>query len=116
MVKFSPEERDILHRVHLISGKPMNEITDMFEALSVVCVMAYLEKEAIVLPLFGKIDIEYKGDKLLESGLKEANLNIQITPGKFLKKVIGQIEDGDESEIEKILKGKIDKVLKNMLE
>ena len=114
MLKYTKEEKDIIHRVHLISGKPYGEVTDVIESLCIVCVMAYMEKEPIDVPMLGRFEVKYNGDKIV-NGEKEADITINITPGAFIKRVIGQIEDGDESDIEKILKEKIRKLLKEML-
>lgn len=114
-MKFSKEEKDIIHRVHLLSGKPYNEVNEIFEALCLCSVIAFLEKEPIDIPLFGKMEVSYKGDKMTERG-KEAQLEISVEPSKELKRVIGQIEDQTESDLERSLQNKIRNILKSFIQ
>lgn len=114
-MRFSKEEKDIIHRVHLLSGKPYNEVNDIFESLCLCAVIAFLEKEPIDIPLFGRMEVSYKGDRMTENG-KEAQLEISVEPSKELKRVIGQIEDQTESDLEKSLQSKIRNILKSFIQ
>lgn len=114
-MRFSKEEKDIIHRVHLLSGKPYNEVNDIFESLCLCAVIAFLEKESIDIPLFGRMEVSYKGDRMTENG-KEAQLEISVEPSKELKRVIGQIEDQTESDLEKSLQSKIRNILKSFIQ
>lgn len=113
-MKFTKEEKDIIHRVHLLSGRSYDEVNDIFESLCLCAVLAFLEKEPIDIPLFGRMEVTYKGDKLTEKGM-EAQLDIKVTPSPELKRVIGQIEDEVESDIEKSLQSKIKNILKSFI-
>lgn len=114
-MKFTKEEKDIIHRVHLLSGKSYDEVNEVFESLALCAALAFLEKEPIDIPLFGKIEVFYKGDVLTEQG-REAKLDIEVTPSPALKKIIGQIEDEEESDIEKSLQSKIKNILRSMIQ
>ena len=114
-MRFSKEEKDIIHRVHLLSGKPYNEVNDIFESLCLCAVIAFLEKEPIDIPLFGRMEVSYKGDRMTENG-KEAQLEISVEPSKELKRVFGQIEDQTESDLEKSLQSKIRNILKSFIQ
>lgn len=113
-MRFTKEEKDIIHRVHLLSGKPYDEVNEIFEALCLCAVLAFLEKEPIDIPLFGKMNVTYTGEELTEKG-KEAQVKIDVDPSPALKRVIGQIEDEVESDIEKSLQVKIKKILKSFV-
>lgn len=113
-MRFTKEEKDIIHRVHLLSGKPYDEVNEIFEALCLCAVLAFLEKEPIDIPLFGKMNVTYTGEELTERG-KEAQVRIDVDPSPALKRVIGQIEDEVESDIEKSLQAKIKKILKSFV-
>lgn len=112
-MRFTKDEKDIINRVHLLSGKSYKEIEEVFESLCLCSVLAYLEKEPIDIPLFGKMSVSYKGDSITNKG-KEAQLEVSVTPSPTLKRVIGQIEDEVESDLEVSLRGKIKSILKNI--
>lgn len=113
-MKFTKEEKDIIHRVHLLSGRSYDEVNEIFESLCLCAVLAFLEKEPIDIPLFGKMEVSYVGDSVTDKGL-EAKLDIKVTPSPALKRVIGQIEDEVESDIEKSLQSKIKNILRSFI-
>lgn len=114
MIKFSKKEKEIVHRLHLLSGKNFEEIRTFFEYLVVDFALAYLEKKPLSIPLFGDIFINYLGDEILSKGRK-AKIDIDFIPDDFFVKIIGQIEDGEESDLERHLKEKIKKTLESHL-
>lgn len=105
MIKFSKKEKEIVHRLHLLTGKPFNEVKDFYEGLLLNFVISYLDKEPVSIPLFGEIYFHYHGDEITSKGRK-AKIDIDFTPSDLLIRVIGQIEDGEESDLEKALKEK----------
>ena len=113
--RFSKSEREILHRIHLLSGKSYEEVRDVFEGMLYLSVLSYLEKEPVVIPFFGEFDIKYVRDTVTKGG-REAELDVDFTPNKFLKRTIGQIEDKDESDMEKMLKDKIHTIISDLLQ
>lgn len=114
MIRFSQEEKDLIYRIHLLSGKSLSDITEMFESFCLCSVLACLEKESVQIPLIGEMNIKYDGEEISALG-KEAKVEISINPNKYIKKVIGQIKDGEESDIEKSLELKIKNILKSMV-
>jgi hypothetical protein len=115
MIKFSKKEKETIHRLHLLTGKSFGDIKDFYEGLLLNFVISYLDKEPIDIPLFGEIFFHYLGDEVTNKGRK-AKIDIDFTPNDFLLRVIGQIEDGEESDLEKSLKEKIKKSLEKHLE
>lgn len=113
MSKFSQEEKDLIYRIHLLSGKSLSDITDMFESFCLCTVLSCLEKETLQIPMIGEMEVTYSGEDISAIG-KEAKVSISVTPNKFLKKVIGQIQDDEESDIEKSFELKIRNILKSL--
>ena len=64
--------------------------------------------------MIGTMSVRYCGEDITAIG-KEAKVEISIEPSKFLKKTIGQIKDGEESDIEKLLENKIKNILKSLM-
>lgn len=110
MIKLSKKEKEAIHRLHLITGKTFIETREFYEGLLVDFVLRYLDKESTYIPLFGEIFFHYLGDKITQKG-RVAKIDIDFIPNDFLVKTIGQIEDGDESDLEKHLKDLVHKSL-----
>lgn len=113
-MRFSQEEKDLIYRIHLLSGKSLMDITEMFESFCLCSVLSCLEKENIQIPLIGEMSVIYEGEEITALG-KEAKVDINVKPGKYIKKIIGQIKDNQESDIEKSLELKIKKILKSLI-
>ncbi len=113
--KFSKEEKDVFHKIHLLSGRSYEEVREVYEGFLYSMALAYLEKEPIYFPFFGEVEIRFIKDNITEDGRK-AELDVTFTPNDFLKRVIGQIEDKEESDVEKILKDKIHESLNDLLD
>jgi hypothetical protein len=114
-IKLSKKEKEILHKVHLLTGKPYEDVKEIIEGFLKLGVLSCLEKEPVVFPLFGELDITYKGDKIVPQG-KEAILETVFEPSPLLKRSIGQMKDGDESDLEKMLLGSIKESIQKYLE
>ncbi len=114
-LKFYKKEKEVIHKVHLLTGKSENEIKEVFEGILYMILLSYMEKEPIYIPFLGEIDLKYLKDKYTQEG-RIANIDIDFSPHKFLLRTIGQIEDKEESDLEKYLKNKIHSILKNTLE
>jgi len=114
MIKFSKKEKDAVHRLHLLTGKSYQEVREFYEGLLLDFCLRYLEKEQVTIPLFGDIFFHYLGDEISSKGRK-AKIDIDFIPDDFLVRVIGQIEDGEESDLEKHLKEKIKKSIEETI-
>jgi hypothetical protein len=110
------KDKETIHRVHsLNSDVPLANIKDTFEMLFTDVVFHYVDHETIHIPYIGEMKIQHVGDKLVD-GYREAVLEIKIEPSTFLKKIIGQIEDGetvtdlDKAFVSKVISDMEDKV------
>ena len=113
-LKLYKKEKEVVHKVHLLTGKPYEDVKEVFEGILYMVLLSYLEKEPIYFPFFGDMEIKYLKDKYTQNG-RVAEIDIDFSPNDFLLRVIGQIEDKEESDLEKFLKGKIHTILKSML-
>jgi hypothetical protein len=113
--RFSKQEKDALHRIHLLSGKSYEDVREVYEGFLYSIVLSCLEKEPIYLPFFGEMEIRYIRDSITDDG-REAELDITFSPNKFLKRIVGQIEDREESDLERFLKDKIRENLDDLLD
>lgn len=113
-LKIYKKEKEVIHKIHLLTGKPFNDVKDVFEGILYMMLLAYLEKEPVYLPFFGEFELKYLKDRYTQNG-RVAEIDIDFSPNKFLLRTIGQIEDKEESDLEKFLKNKIHSILKDML-
>ena len=113
--KLSKEEKDAFNKIHLLSGHSYKEVREVYEGFLYSVVLSYLEKEPMFLPFFGEIKIDFLKDTVVDKG-RQADISVSVEPSDFLKRVIGQVEDREESDIEKILKDKIHESLDDLLE
>ena len=114
-LKFSKQERESLNKIHLLSGRSYEDVRDVYEGFLYSAILSYLEKEPFILPFFGEMDIHYIKDIITKEG-REAEIDVDFQPSKFLKRIIGQIEDNEESDLEKMLKDQIYEVFNEMLD
>ena len=115
MIKLSKKDKDTIQKIHLLTGQTFSETREFYEGLLLNFVLSYLEKEPVVLPLFGEISIHYLGDDITSKGRK-AKVDIDFTPHENLIRNIGQIEDGDECDLEVHLKERVFKTLDTRIE
>lgn len=96
------EERDTIRVVQLLFGKSSSETKEFFESVGVFATLQYSENKEIIIPFLGTIKIQFNGDKVTAKG-KEAQTTVVFEPSPFLIRNVGQIEDGAETDAEKIL-------------
>jgi len=102
-MKFSKEDRDSIQKLHLLSGLPYEECKEFFKYFVVMLAIDYMEGRTTNFPFIGNLRIEYLGDSIKKAG-KEAILSTEMEPEAFLRRLIGDIEDGAETEVHRILK------------
>jgi hypothetical protein len=105
-LKLTNEGKDTVERLQLMTGLSKEQSRTFFESLLTLVVLNYLEGNTTYIPFIGHIDIDYLYDKF-EGDTKKAVLDIAVNADDNLSRNIGQIEDGDESEIEEIYKRRI---------
>lgn len=115
MIKFSKKDKESIHRLHLLTGKPYQDVKIFYEGLLLDFLLRYLEKEPASIPLFGDIFFHYMGDENTSKG-RIAKIDIDFIPNDFLIRTVGQIEDGEESDLEIHLKERIRKEIERQIE
>jgi len=102
------EDREGMIALQSLSQKvTMEQTISILESILVWSILSYLDGEPFHVPYMGNLRIDYKGEEIID-GEKEAILNISIQPTSLLKRIVGQIEDNkntdiDSAFIEKIL-------------
>jgi nucleoid DNA-binding protein len=105
-MKLSKEAKEIIEKISLICGLKKDDVKSVFEALSIITVLNYLNGDKIIIPSIGEFQLEYKGDKY-ENNFKEAIVDGTLQCDDFLLRNIGQIQDNEKTDIEDLLRKKI---------
>jgi hypothetical protein len=106
-LKYSKTDKDVINRLHLLTGRSFEDCKEIIEGFFIMAMLNYMDDEDphMRVPLVGDFEFVYEGDVLKDKG-RQAKVSLKFNPDDFLLRVIGQIEDGAENEIEKYLKQK----------
>ena len=107
-------EKTALNSTRLIFGKNSRDTKEFFESLGIQAVLNYVKGEKIIIPFIGEIEILYAGDEMTEKG-RVAKLKTDFTPSPFLIRNVGQIQDEEPTDAEKILMSRFQAVFKERL-
>lgn len=77
----------------------MEQTISILESILVWSVLQYLDDSSFHIPYLGSIKIRYKGEEIVD-GEKEAKLDVSIQPTSLLRRIVGQIEDNRETDID----------------
>jgi len=115
-MRISSDEKDIIDKISLLSGIKKADVRTVFETLSIVSALYYLNNESTDIPFIGNLSLSYEGEEF-NKGTKKAIVTGEMDLNDYLKKMIGQIEDDDSnSDIEKFMKQKIYSSLGNYID
>jgi len=114
MALLTPGEKTAINSTRLIFGKNSHDTKDFFESIGIQAVLNYAKGEKIVIPFIGEIEIFYDGDEMTEKG-RIAKLKTVFTPSPFLVRNIGQIQDKEFTDAEKILTARFQAVFKERI-
>jgi hypothetical protein len=111
MAALTLNEKTALNSTRLIFGKSSHDTKEFFESIGIQAVLSYVKGEKIVIPFIGEIEVSYDGDEITEKG-RIAKLKTSFTPSPFLIRNVGQIQDQETTDAEKILMNRFLAVLK----
>jgi len=110
-MRIDPNSKITLEKLHLITGKSLEECRQFCEAMLAVLVMNFMEHKVTPVPFFGNITLKHIKDILVD-GKKEPIVRIDIESSEMLLRNIRQLNNQEESEIEKFLFREIKQGLK----
>ena len=107
-------EKTALNSTRLIFGKNTHDTKEFFESIGIQAVLNYAKGEKIIIPFIGEIELSYDGDEMTEKG-RVAKLKSSFTPSPFLIRNVGQIQDKEPTDAEKILMNRFHAVFKERI-
>jgi hypothetical protein len=114
MAALTLNEKTALNSTRLLFGKNSHDTKEFFESFGIQAVLNYVKGEKIVIPFIGEIEISYDGDEMTEKG-RVAKLKTSFTPSPFLIRNVGQIQDKESTDAEKILMNRFQAVFKDRI-
>lgn len=115
MLKITSEGKDTVERLHLLSGIGKENSRNFFESLLTIIILDYLEGEKTYLPFIGEFTLTYKGDTY-NGDTKKAIIDVDFNADDVLLRNIGQIQDGEETDIEDVFEKRLQNALSERLE
>jgi len=114
MAELTLSEKTALNSTRLIFGKNSKDTKEFFESIGIHAVLNYSKGDKIIIPFIGEIEISYTGDEMTEKG-RVAKIETTFTPSPFLVRNVGQIQDKESTDAEKILMNRFQAVFKERL-
>lgn len=105
-LKINQNNKNTIEKMHLLTGKSKDDTKRFFEAFAFLLATDYLEGEWTNLPFFGDIKVHHTGDVPSDKGVR-AQLELEFEPEDSLIKTIGQLVDGEKSEVEKTFMNRV---------
>lgn len=112
-MRYSKAEQDTIQKIHVLSGESQETVRKVVNAMCMTMVLACMEREPFEVPLLGKTTLKYTGDRVTKEG-RVAEITVTVEPSAELEHIVGQIEDGQECDLEKELKNEISKLVSNL--
>jgi hypothetical protein len=114
MATLTPIEKTALNSVRLVFGKTSRDVKEFFESIGIQAVLSYAKGEKIIIPFIGEIEVAYDGDEITDKG-RVAKLKTSFTPSPFLIRNVGQVQDEESTDAEKILLNRFQIVFKERI-
>ena len=92
IMKLNSDEKTTIELIRNLSKQNTSDINNYFKGLMLCTLMNFSENEPTYIPYFGKLEIEYLGDKHTTNG-RIADLNLKFTPSDVLVRNLGQLVD-----------------------
>jgi hypothetical protein len=105
-LKLNSFEKNLIQEISILSGYSQSIVREVLEFTFIRQVEQYFANQRMPIPFLGELKLEYKGDNYLD-GEKEAILDSNFEYSTLLKRVVGDIEDGDVTLIKDLLEQKI---------
>jgi hypothetical protein len=114
-LQYTDEDRFIMDNVAVLSGLTLEQVKQVFEFTLLTQITQYLETKKVTIPYLGTVGVEYVRDEHIR-GHKRAVLSTDFQDSELLKRIVGEIEDGENSTILLILRNFFETQLLYILE
>ena len=114
-MKMSPEEKNFLNAISVLSAKDIGTVRDVLRAIIKVVAMELIShSDTVIIPYLCELKISHS-DKLVKGGM-ETVVKLSAKPCQTLVNEVISIVDGDLTPTAEYVKSKINKTFQNILE
>lgn len=114
-LKLNQFEKSLVEEVSTLSGYPSATVREVLEFVFLRQIEQYSDTTEMNVPFIGKVKILNKGDTII-SGAKQADIDVFFSPSDLLKRVVGDVEDGESDLIENLLQKKFENAIQTKLQ
>jgi hypothetical protein len=114
-LQYGDNDRFMIDNLSILTGLTFEQVRQVFEFLLLLQMADYMEGKPITVPYLGKLSVEYIKDEIIR-GHKRALLDVKFEDSELLKRMIGEIEDGENTTVLAVLKGFIENQLLYLLQ
>ncbi len=113
-LKLNAFEKNLTQEISTLSGYSQAIVREVLEFTFIRQIEQYLATQKMPVPFLGDLLIDFKGDVYIE-GEKEAVIETSFESSQLLKRMVGDIEDGDIPIIKDLLEQKIKPAISNII-
>lgn len=113
--KLEEFERDLCEEISTLTGYSPMVVRDILEGTFLRQLELIMRNKEVLIPFLGKMLIKYNGDDFV-AGTRVANIDCLFSPSDLLKRMVGDIKDGESDILRNLLSKKISKELRSILE
>jgi hypothetical protein len=113
-LKLSAFEKNLVQEISVLSRYSQAIVREVLEFTFIRQVEQYFANHKMPLPFLGELNITFDGDNYID-GEREANLSIKVESSDLLKRVVGDVEDGNISIIKDLLEQKIKPAISSII-
>ena len=112
LLKIDEESKVIIQEVSALSGYSQSVVKEIVEYFLINWTVKIADNPDdfadLVIPYLGKVRVKYSGDRLMPSGEITTDVIIETILSPGFRKLIGDLHDEAETEVEDVLRQKID--------
>lgn len=111
-LRLTEDSRNIVQEISALSGYNQNIVKEILEYFLIDWALKITEKPddyaELTIPYIGKIGVKYEGDIRMPDEQVKTNVSSYVELSEFFKKLVGDLHDEGQTEIDKALKRKIE--------
>jgi len=104
--KLDEFDKTTIEEISTFSGYPAPQVREILELTFIRQIESYLTNGTINIPFIGKMNVKFDGDEFV-AGTRVAKVSTEFTPTDILKRIIGDIEDGESDIIQTLMMMKL---------
>jgi len=114
-LKLNQFEKSMVEEISTLSGYSTSTVREVLEFAFLRQVEQYIDTTEMNVPFIGKVKILNKGDIFI-SGAKQADIDVFFSPSDLLRRIVGDVEDGESNLIENLLQKKFENAVQTKLQ